>query len=305
MLDCHKQFPNPCIFAGGAWKWGSFAARNNCSLEASKIQLDECCKKGIERIMVTSWGDDGAEASQFAALATILYFAERCYHDEVDDAWLNVRSNCCFSISYENLLLFDLPDSLDGSYPNPGELPANPCKYLLYNDLFERLMDCHVDRTTAGEEYRCHAEKLLGMKDHDVFGYAFETLGHLCELLSVKCDMGLRIFEAYQADKMDVLLKIAEQEIPFALNALNDFLNAFRKQWYFENKTFGFTMQEIRLGGLAERIRSCQNRLIGYINGDFEQIEELEQPALPMAPSKNGEYSRLGKWSKIVATGIY
>ena len=39
---------------------------------------------------------------------------------------------------------------------------------------------------------------------------------------------------------------------------------------------------ETRLGGLECRIQSCKERLISWLNGEIEQIEELEAELLPV-----------------------
>ena len=39
------------------------------------------------------------------------------------------------------------------------------------------------------------------------------------------------------------------------------FYQAFRKQWFAENKPFGFEVQDMRLGGLIQRTKSCAERL--------------------------------------------
>ena len=71
MLDCHNQFKNPISFAGGAWKWNGFGAHNAFSLKSTKMQLDLCEERGMKRIIVTGWGDNGGEASQFSAFASV------------------------------------------------------------------------------------------------------------------------------------------------------------------------------------------------------------------------------------------
>ncbi len=304
MLDCHKQFRNATVFAGGAWKWYGFGAHNAFSLKSTKMQLDVCAEQGIDRVIVTSWGDNGGEASQFSALASMLYFAERCYCDAVDEAWMDARAKQCFGTDFATLMAFDLPDSLPETTVEQVEKPKNPSKYLLYNDLLERFMDCHMNRETAAQAYAAHATRLMQLsKDHS-FGYALETLGRLCLVLSIKCDMGWRLYEAYQAGDKTALSTLANDAIPQLLSELEAFLAAFRRQWYRENKTFGFITQEIRIGGLMERIRSVRALLNAYLNGEVDRIEELESAPLPMSPAANGQYINYNNWHGNVAAGI-
>ena len=303
MLDCHKDFHSKTVFAGGAWKWSGFGAHNAFSLASSKLQIDVCEEYGIDEILVTGWGDNGGEASQISTTATLLYFAERCYHGESDDKWLEKRAADCFATSFEELLAFDLPDSLPECTVDKARLPASVCKSLLYNDPLERFMDCHLVPETVSDEYAKRAEKLLSLAGNPRFGYAYETLGYLCAALSLKSTLGLRLREAYKAGDKAALKNAAEDDIPKITENIEKFLSALRRQWYHENKTFGFIAEEIRLGGLIERMRSVKMRLLDYADGRIDKIEELETDALPYTPSRAGAYHPHVSWRNIVTAG--
>ena len=65
------------------------------------------------------------------------------------------------------------------------------------------------------------------------------------------------------------------------MSRLDAFYQAFRTQWYTVNKTYGFEIQDARLGGLMQRIKSCRERLLAFCDGDIDKIEELSEPVLP------------------------
>lgn len=305
MMECHKSFHNNVLFAGGAWKWTGFGAHNAFSLKASKIQLDACEKYGVDEILVTGWGDNGGEASQVSSLASILYFAERCYHGEnVDMQWMDLRAKQCFATSFDDLMAFDLTNALPECSVENSDHPCTPAKYLLYNDPLERLDDCHMVKETVRTEYAARAKRLLSISDNPRFGYGFEALGRLCAVLEEKATLGWQIYEAYQADDRAELGRLADTVIPHVIQLIDDFLVAFRKQWYHENKTFGFATQEIRIGGLKERFNSTALRIRAYLTGECDRIEELEQPLLPSHPKQNGAYVSSNTWRKMVTPGI-
>ena len=304
MLMCHKKFSNPILFAGGAWKWYGFGAHNAFSIKSSEIQLDTCEKYGVDEILVTGWGDDGGEASQISNLASILYFAERCYHGKTDRAWLDVRSRQCFATTIEDLLAFDLPNLLPECSVDKSDFVAAPSKDLFFNDPLERLCDCHMVRETVGGEYAARAKRLLSLSDNEKFGYGFEALGRLCEVLELKATLGWQLYEAYGAGDRAELGRLAHEVIPEILERTERFLVAFRKQWYHENKTFGFSAQEIRIGGMKERLRSAALRVEDYLAGGCDRIEELETAPLPMDPKRDGTYAGHFYWQRIVAPGV-
>ena len=282
MIECHQKFGNPTVFAGGAWKWSCIAPHNKFSLISTRLQLDSCAQHGINNIIVTGWGDNGGEASQFSTLPVLLYYAERLYTAaDPDEDLLRRRSRECFGAEWDDLLLFDLPNDLRGTEPGKISHPVNPCKYLLYNDPLEGLFDLHLEADTA-EQYRGFASKLLAHENDPGWGYIFRTLGLLCDLLSVKSDLGVRITAAYRENDRETMRGIALGDIPSAVAKLDAFTSAFRDQWFRENKPFGFSNEEIRLGGLRARLLSAGERISAWIERKHgaERIPELEEPRL-------------------------
>ena len=68
-----------------------------------------------------------------------------------------------------------------------------------------------------------------------------------------------------------------------------------------ENKPFGWEIQDARLGGLMQRLKTCHNRLIAYLRGDLERIEELEEEILPWSGS---EYIHRNNYAGIISRSI-
>lgn len=304
MQDCHLQFHNPVAFAGGAWRWSGFGAHNAFSIESTRVQLDECEKSGIKTVMATAWSIPGSDASQFSVLASTLYYAERKYAAcEIDAAWLNERANACFGISFDDLMKFDLPDLLPGLTPSECSHPMGVSRYLLYNDPLERLMDAHTKGDDLAPLFSKYAEELFALSSHPTFGYAYETLAKLCRILTIKGDMGLRLYDAYGKGDRATMQKIADEEIPQVLEWLDDFILTLRRQWYKESKPFGFTSQDYRLGGLRERLRSTADRIHAYLAGDADRIDELEIEPLPIKAGQGGKYLHTYGWMNTVIAG--
>ena len=64
------------------------------------------------------------------------------------------------------------------------------------------------------------------------------------------------------------------------LRRLETFYDAFRTQWYRENKPQGFEVQDARLGGLTRRLENARRRLADYAVGKADRLEELEEELL-------------------------
>jgi hypothetical protein len=308
MVDNHLRFNNKAVFAGGAWKWSGFAPHNRFSLASTKMQLDCCEEQGLKDVIVTAWGDNGAEASQFSVLPTMLYFAERAYHSDADDSLLEKRSRECFNIGYNDLLTLDSPNELPGISLTEG-YPKNPCKYLLYNDPLNGLFNKHVDRETAKDAFLNSAKKLSSLKDSKGFGYIFASEAALCEYLANSFDLNMRLREAYKADDKEAMKNIAQNDIPKCHKLLDSFLKAFRNQWYTENKGFGFDIQDMRIGGIKERLLHTAELINDYLSGKADKIDELEEEVLYFdcrdSESDKGKYLSYNWFTRTFSASVF
>ena len=140
------------------------------------------------------------------------------------------------------------------------------------------------------------------------WAYLFESLEALCRVLEIKADLGVRLKKAYDARDIAVLRRIAEEDIPALLSRLDSLYKAFRRQWFAENKPFGWEVQSIRLGGLQARVREAARTLADYLEGRQTCIPELkeerlfydgrtERESLPLALDQN-------VWKEIVTANI-
>jgi hypothetical protein len=58
---------------------------------------------------------------------------------------------------------------------------------------------------------------------------------------------------------------------------IEEFILCFRKMWFTDNKPHGFDAQDIRLGGVIQRLKANRQRLIEYIDGLVPNIPELDE----------------------------
>ena len=112
------------------------------------------------------------------------------------------------------------------------------------------------------------------------FGYLFETQATLCDILTDKFDLGIRTRALYEKGDKEGLRALAEGDYTTFADKWEAFYEAFRYQWETVNKTYGYEMQDLRLGGLLARMKNCKRRLLDYANGKIASIAELEEPVL-------------------------
>ena len=95
----------------------------------------------------------------------------------------------------------------------------------------------------------------------------------------MRTNLSSRIIEAYRAKDMDKLT-LAADDCKTLIRKLSSFHKSYQKRWFKENKPHGFDVQDIRIGGLMIRVRSCVERLQELYDGKIDKIEELEEKQL-------------------------
>lgn len=146
---------------------------------------------------------------------------------------------------------------------------------MLYNDPVLGILD-PITGENYVKEFKSASRKLAKYSKDGEFAYIFNCEKLLCDVLALKCDLGLKLRAAYKADNKDELKALA-LKIKKIEKALDNFYYAFRKLWYTENKPHGFDVQDIRLGGLSRRLKSARERIEAYVSGEISDISELEE----------------------------
>ena len=286
MISNHYQLTDNIAFAGAAYKWSGFAPIQRWSLSTSEPGLKSCIKNGIKDVILTTWGDNGAECSIFVVLPSLILYSQACYERSTDITGREEMFEMTYNCSYSDFLSLDLPNIMPENEDRIDTLTPN--KYLVYNDPLLGLFDKNVVEDVYAEKYKNYAEFFRECeKRTHVFGYIFRTLSLLCEFLSEKCDLGIKIKKAYDKKDKAALENIAQVKIPKVIVLLEKWIRQFKIQWLKENKIFGFEVQEIRLGGQYSRLKSAIERIKDYIDGNIENIPELEEARLDFSCREN------------------
>lgn len=142
----------------------------------------------------------------------------------------------------------------------------------------------------CGKEFSVVKQRLRAYSWNKNFGYLYKTLASLCDVLEIKCSLGLRTREAYMKGSKEELKKLIADYLVLEKRLLR-FYRAFRKQWEKECKQNGFEMHDVRFGGLMCRIKHCREILQEYDTGKISTIEPLQEKLLPFSESNRGQAS--------------
>ena len=295
MLRAHNKLKEGTWFGGGVWTWLGFAPSNQFSIDTTKAALSECKKNNINNIFFTLWGDDSGECSKFACIPALFYISEYIKGNKSTKS-IKERFKQKFGIAFDRFMLLDLTDN--------GRC-VNPSKYVFFNDLFNGLMDKNLTDDLANE-HKALSRKLSLLINDENWGYLFETMKTLCDVVSLKADLGIRIRNAYAARNMDEL-KIIISDCKKLKKLMEKFYTSYEKQWMKDNKAVGFDVQDIRIGGTIARVAHCTNRLEKFVNGEISNIDEIDNIQLDYF-GKGTNYEkkdiRLNSFKKIYTANI-
>ena len=294
MLDQHAKFKGETWFAGGAWTWCGFTPRNEWTLDSMTPAMRACREKGVDNIFMTMWGDNGKETSFYSVLPSL--FAIKRIYDGVEDMdEIKRQFKDATGEDFDAMMRLDAPDCVGGASHKNYHESANPSKHMLYSDPFNGYLDALVKDGIA-EEYASLSKELAQYAEQSpVYGYLFKSQAALCDLLAVKYDLGNKTRKAYQAGDKNALAALLPA-YDAASERLEIFYRAFRDLWFHDNKPHGFDVQELRLGGLALRLRSCRERLADYVDGKIDAIPELAEEILPFTGSSLEGAATISNW---------
>ena len=302
----HHKISHDIAFAGGAWKWIGFTPHNHFSRLVA-IEANKACRQNhVKEVIVTGWGDNGGETSQFSILPALQIWAELAYRNDLDK--LAQHFLVSTGLAFDDFMKVDLANLLPGLPENLSGI--NPNRYILYQDILCPLLERHIRPEEDGQHFEAAAQSLKEVSHKaGEYSYLFETQAQLNALLALKIAVTSGIQEAYRAGDKDRLAELAEKDLPLLYQKVEDFAEQFSRQWQLENKIFGLDTIDIRFGGLLKRIKRAQERLQQYTTGQLDSVEELEQEILPFNDfygDKNFAATTANQWHTIAtASTIY
>jgi hexosaminidase len=303
----HERFGSMPVFAGGICTWTGAMAQNwPKTLAATTAGLSACKKKGVREVFATVWNDNGGECNYLSALNGMQLWAEMGYSEAPDMNALANRTAFCCGAGYGALEDLCAIDRLPGG---EGALePQNPGKYLLWQDPLLGLFDCHVE---DGEALRLHYRRLGGRLRRRARREAhppelmdlFAQIAALCDVLALKCALGIRIRQAYLSGDRAALGQIAGKELPLLARRVRALRELHMRNWFRLYKPSGWEVPDIRYGGLLMRIETARDRLEDYLENKADRLEELEGERLSFdgAPAGRGGWlGHFNRYSRIV-----
>ena len=279
-LKIHQSLGRPVRFTSGAIGWFGVTPMNKYSIKQNGYAVRACKRHNVKEYTVAIWGDDGAECSLYGTLPAVAYTAGIA-NGEKEYKRLFERLT---GIPFDKYLRIDLPNTI-------AEIAqwfsfAQPAKYMLYNDCLQGLYDSTV-KLGDYKKFKNIALKLHNLTKNPEFGYVFKTIETLSKLLYYKYELTIKTRTAYLNKDKAALQKIVDVDYKKIIKYLDEYYEDFYYQWHKESKPHGFEVMAYRLGGLKQRIKDGRRTIQEYLNGETENILELEDATLSVLCDEN------------------
>lgn len=276
MIDSHKKLGREIVFAGGCAIWYGFLPWFEYSYNNSLAAMKSCAKNRIPTVFATMWGDDGSETNIFYSLALLPIYSEACFNgDELTDEAIEDVAQFLLKMDYQaardmGKLIPNINDRVNG-------------KEFFYADVLYDLGRGVNESKQAAESYldcQNRMEQLLLKKDKNYNWYLYAY--YLYKICAVKAQLRCELRQSYQKGDKQYLKETAEKTLPALKQDYESLLILHREQWMKTYKAFGFEVLSFRYGGVMQRLEDVALTLKAYLNGEIDQIEQLEQQVLPV-----------------------
>lgn len=297
------------MFAGGAWKWTGYAPHHSKTLASANASLSVCKQKGVREVIATSWADDGCECPISACLFGCVLFSEHQYHEQYDPIRFQSRLKFITGMDYELFMKQEQFDILP-SFKNKA-CTVTPSKYLFYEDPLCSLFVSHSigiidDLTDHYEQLANFFAKAAESEDDAILKSSHEFYRAFGDVMCLKWNLGLNIWQAYQQKNREAIASIIENQIVPLIPRMERLAEMRRLEWYQTNKSCGFEVLDQRMGAIIQRLKTSETILKHYLSGYLESIPELEENRIAVIPNREegtGEHIHYNQALRCMSAG--
>ncbi|MEG0012734.1 MAG: beta-N-acetylhexosaminidase [Cellulosilyticaceae bacterium] len=300
-----QSFENPIIFAGGIWKWAGLVPSYEKTMATTLAALKVCKQHGIQEVIATLWGDDGAEVPLGTCDLGLILFAEHSYSSEVSEKWLDERCQFFTGLESGDFMAMENVDLLP-MIERPNVKVVNLSKAFLYQDILLGAFDKHAEGLELKPHYLACAKMYDKLAEKGkAYGYIFEMYRELSLVLANKYDLGIRLRTAYLVGDKEELQNLLTTTFKEVSRDLEKYHQSVRKFWFKECKGQGLEILDIRISGVKGRMETAAIRVQAYIDGEIEEIEELADDRLLFDRHGGAQFCNHNQYVLIASQNVF
>lgn len=287
-LQRYRNMGKEPIFAGGVWLWTSMSANFTKTLNVTHPALAACKEMGVKEVYLTQWSGD---VGYYPALFGLQLYAEHGYNKDFCEESFKERLKFCTGISYEDFMKLDALDNVTGKESEVCE-PYNPSYCLFWQDIMMGLYDYEIGDIDYESYYKELSKKFDTIDTCDYYKkIIFEYPKYVSKVLEIKSLLGIKLKNAYESNNLDTLRVIANETLPKLYDLVEKTRRIHYEQWVEVSKPMGWEDYDLKYGFMLARIKTAEDRINGYLNGKYEQLEELCVQRLPYYGKNEGMHA--------------
>lgn len=280
MLRKHRILSPKTAFAGGLWNWSGPAIDYPVAIANTIPALAAARKYGVQTVLATMWGDDGAEANLLSTLLGLQLYAELTYAEGYDPDQLGERFCRCCQADAQAFLDISLLNTVPGIV-STTKYPSNFLKIMLYQDPLVQLFEEDTKDLSMSEHYA----SLVGLyarhaRENPRYALLFDYFAVLAQTLALKCHWHEHAAKAVRAGDREAALALSQDVEPM-LQSLETLRLTWRKLWEQTNRPQGFEVLDGRMGAIRARMSTAGEKMAQFASGKREDIPELTEKTLP------------------------
>jgi hexosaminidase len=282
-IDEHKKQGLKPVFAGGICSWIGMLPNLIKTSTTAKSSVSACKKALIDDMFLCVWKDNGGEGLPGADFLGMLMFAENCYNTASEDT-LKRNALIMTGASYDAFFEVGSIDEITSGLSLLGLEPANPQKYFLWQDILFGQFDTLAENKNYASVYKQKAENIKYYIDNSDYSpdsyFCINLAMHLCSVLSIKVDLGVRLKNCYDKNDKKQLYQLKELIEGDYKSAVLKLMRVHRTAWDHFYKPFGWEVADIKYGYLLNRADTAVYRIGQYLDGTISELEELSHPRI-------------------------
>ena len=274
MMELSKKLGGDTLWAGSARMWQSLCMQYTPSITNAIVGTSACKRSGIDRVMLCTFEDSGL-VPHFFALPLMLIYAQLDYGDKYDEKDISNKVSFLYNVDYNDFLVMEKADYVHQN--GPFEIAT---KFLLYNDPLIGLIDKEIE----GLDLRTYYNNIISeFKNHcnavDPIRLSFSHFKSMLEVLELKADFGVRLRAAYDENNREKLYHLANEALTIK-ERYNKLMAIEREIFTKYYRGCGFEKFEMKNATMAARYETTRYRILAYLNGEIEFLDELVQDKL-------------------------
>ncbi len=288
MIARHRALGRPVSLASGIHTWGRLWYEHPETVAKAGPCIDAARSEGLDELLFTMWGDDGAACDFDSALAGLAWCTDRCFAPARGEVQVPARFRAVCGADW-------------AAVTGAGELGNSRYTAALWDDpILGIIANGGLPKDLQWERIGFAMAAIRDRLDAHAVETGGGDLAHarrLADVLARKIALRAQLATAYAARDRAALGAVSAAALAL-VPAIEDLAASWRRGWMRRNKPQGFEVIQLRMAQQAERHRELARRIGELLAGQVDAIPELDE----RCPRPGG--AGVGSWRNLASGSV-